>query len=134
LRHLVAAVRRWAGTLAEGLARWEHHQSYWAGGAAASIWLAPLPAVPQNAVSDRDRGGRMEAERLRARLIEGTRLGPALLPAVRLGAVIHARLEGGGPDAPPALLVVDPVGPPCGRTALVAALESGGARPRRHRA
>jgi hypothetical protein len=133
LRCLVAAVRRWAGTLAEGLARWEHHQSRWAGGTAASFWLAPLPPLPAGAVPEADRRGRIEAERLRARLLEGVRLAPALLPATRLGAVIHAQLESGAPDAPPAILVVDPGGTPCPGTALVEAFESGRARRRRRR-
>lgn len=73
----------------------------------------------------------MEAERLRARLVEGIRLAPALLPAMKLGAVIHARLEAGSADAAPAILVVDPGGAPCPGSALVEAFESGGARRRR---
>ena len=133
LRHLVAAVRRWAGTLADGLARWEHHQSRWAGGAAAACWLAPLPPVSAGPVPAAERRGRVEAERLRARLVEGISLAPALLPAMKLGAVIHARLEAGSADAAPAILVVDPGGMPCAETALVEAFESGGARRRRRR-
>jgi hypothetical protein len=75
----------------------------------------------------------MEAERLRAQLVEGIRLAPALLPAMKLGAVIHARLESGSADAAPAIIVVDPGGAHCPGTALLEALESGGARRRRRR-
>jgi hypothetical protein len=108
LRRLLTTVR---GTVAAGLARWEHHRGRLRDGSAFTFCLPPFPPPPARPLSERERRARAILEVYRARLEAGVRLAP-LVEATKLGAVIHARLEVAVPERWRALLVVEPAESP----------------------
>jgi hypothetical protein len=106
LRGLAGALRRWAGTVTEGRARWRRHD----GRLGAAVFTVHVPALPP-AEPGEPPDVRAALEAARARLVSGAPLA-ALADAARLGAVIHARIEDGSEERRPGLIVVAPADPP----------------------